>query len=157
MKLHVFVRNEEKAPAPDAEAPPRKGAALMPLRTPALDASLHLRIEVDVQFHSPSARLVMRADAAGMDCKVDGEAVWSRSMHWSLLDRSVWTLLFMTAQYIDAGMKERLKALLRRTFLLAPQRFDEALGMFERMGGIRYAMEVRDGEVFPLGLMALPT
>ncbi|ATB50285.1 AAA family ATPase [Corallococcus macrosporus] len=158
MKLHVFVRNEESAPAPDAEAPPRKGAGLMPLRTPApADSGLHPRIEVDVQFHSPSARLVMRADAAGMDCKIDGEAVWSRSMHWSLLDRSVWTLLFMAAQYIDAGMKERLKELLRRTFLLAPQRFDEALGMFDRIGAIRYAMEVRDGEVFPLGLMALPT
>ncbi|WP_426754615.1 AAA family ATPase [Myxococcus sp. Y35] len=158
MKLHVFVRNERNAPPPDPDAPVRKGAELMPLRTPVTaESALHPRIEVDVQFHSPSARLVMRADAEGIDCKVDGEAVWSRSMHWSLLDRSVWTLLFMTAQYIDAGMKDRLKDLLRRTFLLAPQRFDEALGMFERIGAIRYAMEVRDGEVFPLGLMALPT
>ncbi len=158
MKLHVFARNERDAPEPDADAPPRKGAELMPLRTPTVpESGLHPRIEVDVRFHSPSARLQMRADAAGIDCKVDGEAVWSRSMHWSLLDRSVWTLLFMTAQFIDAGMKDRLKELLRRTFLLAPQRFDEALGMFERIGAIRYAMEVRDGEVFPLGLMALPT
>jgi hypothetical protein len=28
--------------------------------------------------------------------------------------------------------------------------------MFEQIGNIRYAMETRDGEVFPLGLMALP-
>ncbi len=158
MKLHVFVRNEQTAATPDPDEPPRKGSELLPLRTPQTGTSgLHPRIEVDLRFTSPAARMVMRADETGIDCKVDGAAAWSRTMHWSLLDRSVWTLLFMTAQYIDRDMKERLKELLRRTFLLAPQRFDEALGMFERMGNIRYAMEVRDGEVFPLGLMALPT
>ena len=158
MKLHVYVRNEQTAAPPDPDEPPRKGSALLPLRTPQTGASgLHPRIEVDLRLTSPASRLVMRADEEGIDCKVDGESAWSRTMHWSLLDRSVWTLLFMTAQYIDRDMKERLKELLRRTFLLAPQRFDEALGMFERIGGIRYAMEVRDGEVFPLGLMALPT
>ncbi|WP_164000555.1 AAA family ATPase [Pyxidicoccus caerfyrddinensis] len=158
MKLHVFVRNEQTAATPDPSEPPRKGSELLPLRTPQTGTSgLHPRIEVDLKLTSPASRLVMRADEAGIDCKVDGESAWSRTMHWSLLDRSVWTLLFMTAQYIDRDMKERLKDLLRRTFLLAPQRFDEALGMFERIGGIRYAMEVRDGEVFPLGLMALPT
>ncbi|NMO20906.1 AAA family ATPase [Pyxidicoccus fallax] len=157
MKLHVYVRNEQtSANAP--EEPPRRGAELLPLRTPAVEGlGLHPRIEVDLRLTSPSTHMVMRADNAGLDCKVDGEQVWSRAMSWSLLDRSVWTLLFMTAQYIDRDMKERLKDLLRRTFLLAPQRFDEALGMFERMGHIRYAMEARDGEVFPLGLMALPT
>ncbi|QSQ23323.1 AAA family ATPase [Pyxidicoccus parkwayensis] len=158
MKLHVYVRNEQTAVAPDPNEPPRKGSELLPLRTPQTGTSgLHPRIEVDVRLTSPASRLVMRADEAGIDCKVDGEPAWSRTMHWSLLDRSVWTLLFMTAQYIDRDMKERLKDLLRRTFLLAPQRFDEALGMFERIGTIRYAMEARDGEVFPLGLMALPT
>jgi hypothetical protein len=158
MKLHVYVRNEQTAAPPDPAEPPRRGAELLPLRTPQTGMSgLHPRIEVDLKLTSPASRLVMRADEAGIDCKVDGESAWSRTMHWSLLDRSVWTLLFMTAQYIDRDMKERLKELLRRTFLLAPQRFDEALGMFERIGGIRYAMEVRDGEVFPLGLMALPT
>jgi hypothetical protein len=158
MKLHVYVRNEQASATPESEDPPRKGAALLPLRTPQKgELGLHPRIEVDLRLTSPSVHLVMRADNQGIDCKVDGESAWSRTMHWSLLDRSVWTLLFMTAQYIDRDMKERLKELLRRTFLLAPQRFDEALGMFERMGNIRYAMEVRDGEVFPLGLMALPT
>ncbi len=158
MKLHVFVRNEQTAAPPEPDEPPRKGSALLHLRSPQTGGSgLHPRIEVDLRLTSPAARLVMRADEAGIDCKRDGEADWSRTMHWSLLDRSVWTLLFMTAQYIDKDMKERLKELLRRTFLLAPQRFDESLGMFERIGGIRYAMEVRDGEVFPLGLMALPT
>ena len=158
MKLHVFVRNEQTSAPPEPDEPPRKGSALLHLRSPQTGASgPHPRIEVDLRLTSPAARLVMRADEAGIDCKLDGEAAWSRTMHWSLLDRSVWTLLFMTAQYIDKDMKERLKELLRRTFLLAPQRFDESLGMFERIGGIRYAMEVRDGEVFPLGLMALPT
>jgi hypothetical protein len=78
-------------------------------------------------------------------------------MHWSVLDRTVWTLIFMVAQYIDRDVKERLKELLRRTFLLAPSRFDEALGMFDHIGNIKYAMEMQGEEVFPLGLMALPT
>jgi hypothetical protein len=78
-------------------------------------------------------------------------------MQWSVLDRSVWTLIFMVAQYIHRDLKERLKELLRRTFLLAPSRFDEALGMFEHIGAIKYAMEMQGSEVFPLGLMALPT
>ncbi|MCP3141506.1 AAA family ATPase [Pyxidicoccus xibeiensis] len=158
MKLHVFVRNEASLPTAEPGGPPRKGSELLPLRTPQPAGSgLHPRIEVDLWLTAPAAHVMMRADEQGIDCKVDGEPAWSRTMHWSLLDRSVWTLLFMTAQYIDRDMKERLKELLRRTFLLAPQRFDEALGMFERLGAIRYAMEVRDGEVFPLGLMALPT
>ncbi|MBZ4418433.1 AAA family ATPase [Myxococcus sp. RHSTA-1-4] len=158
MKLHVYVRNEQPSATPEPEAPPRKGAELLPLRTPSAEGlGLHPRLEVDLRLMSPAVHLGMRADNEGLDCKVDGEPVWSRAMQWSLLDRSVWTLLFMTAQYIDRDLKERLKDLLRRTFLLAPQRFDEALGMFERIGHIRYAMEVRDGEVFPLGLMALPT
>lgn len=155
MKLHVYARNDTRVPE-RTEPGARQGAGLLPLRTPTLDTGLQPLIEVELFLSSPSARLVMRADAEGIDCKVDGAPAWTRTMHWSLLDRSVWTLLFMTAQYIDAGMKERLKELLRRTFLLAPQRFDESLGMFERLGTIRYAMEVRDGEVFPLGLMALP-
>jgi hypothetical protein len=158
MKLHVRARNEPASAAPEPEAPARKGSELLPLRVPVAEGpGLRARIEVDLRLTSPSAHVVMRADNDGIDCEVDGESVWSRAMHWSLLDRSVWTLLFMTAQYIGQDMKERLKDLLRRTFLLAPQRFDEALGMFERIGHIRYAMEARDGEVFPLGLMALPT
>lgn len=156
LKLHVYARNESDVP-PRQEAVARQGAGLLPVRATGPDTGLQPLIELELRWSSPSARMVMRADAEGIDCKVDGAPVWSRAMNWSLLDRSVWTLLFMTAQYIDAGVKERLKPLLRRTFLLAPQRFDESLGMFERMSAVRYAMEVRDGEVFPLGLMALPS
>jgi hypothetical protein len=54
-------------------------------------------------------------------------------------------------------VKERLKELLRRTFLLAPKRFDEALGAFTQIGKSQYGMEMRGDEVFPLGLMGLPT
>jgi hypothetical protein len=158
MALHVTVRNERGTGELSAEAASRRGAALLPLRAPvAGPEGLTPHIGVDLRLEAPDSRLKMRADGAGIHCDVDGETAWSRAMHWSLLDRSVWTLLFMTAQFIGKDMKERLKQLLRRTFLLAPQRFDEALGMFERIGAIRYAMEVRDGEVFPLGLMALPT
>lgn len=158
MALHVTVRNEHGTGALSPEAASRKGAALLSLRTPAAGPTeLSPRIGVDVRLEAPRSKLKLRADGAGIHCDVDGETVWSRAMNWSLLDRSVWTLLFMAAQFIGKDMKERLKDLLRRTFLLAPQRFDEALGMFERIGHIRYAMEVRDGEVFPLGLMALPT
>ncbi|MFY1826859.1 AAA family ATPase [Myxococcus fulvus] len=156
MKLHVFARNDTRVPE-RTEATPRQGAGLLPLRVPTHESGLQPLIEVELLLSSPSTRLVLRADSEGLDCKVDGESAWSRTMHWSLLDRSVWTLLFMTAQYIDAGLKERLKTLLRRTFLLAPQRFDEALGMYEKLGAIRYAMEAHDGEIFPLGLMALPS
>jgi hypothetical protein len=156
MALHVTVRNEPGTGELSPEAASRRGAALLSLRAPAAEG-LSPHIDVDLRLEAPDSRLRMRADAAGIHCDVDGETAWSRAMHWSLLDRSVWTLLFMTAQFIGKDMKERLKQLLRRTFLLAPQRFDEALGMFERIGAIRYAMEVRDGEVFPLGLMALPT
>ncbi|MCP3100298.1 AAA family ATPase [Myxococcus sp. K15C18031901] len=156
MKLRVYARNDSDT-EPGPEAAERQGAALLPLRPSGPAPLLRPRIELELRWSAPATHLVMRADDEGLDCKVDGERVWSRAMHWSLLDRSVWTLLFMTAQYIDAGVKERLKDLLRRTFLLAPQRFDESLGMFERIGAIRYAMEAHDGDVFPLGLMALPS
>jgi hypothetical protein len=101
--------------------------------------------------------LVMRADAEGVSWEVEGQPVWSQTMHWSLLDRTVWIVLFMTAQRLEPAVKERLKELLRRTFLLAPVRFDEALGSFEKLGTIQYGMAMHGDEVFPLGLMALPT
>lgn len=88
---------------------------------------------------------------------MDGQPAWSRSLEWSLLDRSVWTVLFLVAQYLAPEVKERLKELLHRTFLLGPARFDESLGTFEALGTLKYAMERRGNEVFPVGLMALPT
>ncbi|XXF80461.1 AAA family ATPase [Myxococcaceae bacterium GXIMD 01537] len=153
MALNVRVRNLPRAPttepaaAPDALA--RPPAELTPGLEPFIEASLTLE--------APTSHVVMRADASGLGCDVDGHKAWSRTLQWSVLDRSVWTLLFMVAQYLPAQVKDRLKELLRRTFLLAPSRFDEGLGMFERLGTITYAMETRGEDLFPLGLMALPT
>ncbi|MBJ6766017.1 AAA family ATPase [Myxococcaceae bacterium JPH2] len=156
MTLDMVVRN---LPAtPDAVTvpvvTPRLALALPPSEP---DTGLHPYLEADVRLSGPDTRLRVRADASGLGCEVDGVSVWSRGMHWSVLDRTVWTLLFMGAQYIDRGLRERLRELLRRTFLLSPSRFDEALGTFERIGTHRYAMESHGDDVFPLGLMALPT
>jgi hypothetical protein len=158
MEIHVVARNELRSRGgPEPVRLSREGAKLMPLRTPEVLSEFAPFIEATLKLEAPEARLVMRADASGLFCEVEGQKGYSRRMQWSVLDRTVWTLLFMAAQYIDREMKARLKELLRRTFLLAPSRFDEALGMFEHIGNIKYAMEMRDEEVFPLGLMALPT
>jgi energy-coupling factor transporter ATP-binding protein EcfA2 len=157
MEIHVVARNEQRSGAPAPPRVSREGAKLVSLRAPELVAEFAPLIEATLRLEAPAARLVMRADASGLFCEVEGQKGYARRMQWSALDRTVWTLLFMAAQYIDREMKERLKELLRRTFLLAPSRFDEALGMFEHIGRIQYAMEMRDEEVFPLGLMALPT
>jgi hypothetical protein len=155
MEIHVAARNERRSAAGPGGA--SSDAALLPLHSDEAAADLEPRIEATLRLDVPSSRLVLRADASGLFCEVDGQPGYARPMHWSVLDRSVWTLLFMAAQYLGREVKERLKELLRRTFLLAPSRFDEALGMFDQIGNIRYAMEMRDDEVFPLGLMALPT
>jgi AAA domain, putative AbiEii toxin, Type IV TA system len=157
IEIHVRARNVQGSSTPKPVGPPREGAALMPLRTPKVVPHLEPLIEATLRFEAPSSQMVVRGDSSGLYCEVDGKPGYSRSMHWSVLDRSVWTLIFMVAQYIDRDVKERLKELLRRTFLLAPSRFDEALGMFDHIGNIKYAMEMQGEEVFPLGLMALPT
>jgi energy-coupling factor transporter ATP-binding protein EcfA2 len=156
LTVDVAVRNEPPAalPATAGEGGPGDALSLPPA---ALAHGLMPSIVATVRWNGvEDARLVMRASATGFACEVSGAAGFSRRMHWSVLDRSVWTLLFMAAQYLEPGVKERLKDLLRETFLLAPPRFDESLGMYERIGAIRYAMERRGDDLFPLGLMALP-
>jgi hypothetical protein len=156
MDLHISVRNETHSPTR-----PRLSAedklALLPLRTPEPVPEFDPFMELVLQLHEPASRLVMRADASGITWEVDGQSVYAQGMRWSLLDRTVWVVLFMTAQSLEPQVKDRLKELLRRTFLLAPTRFDEVLGLFERIGRIEYGMEMRGEEVFPLGLMGLPT
>ncbi|RKH46889.1 ATP-binding protein [Corallococcus sp. AB050B] len=157
LTVDVAVRNEPPAalPATAGEGGPGDALALPP---GALAHGLMPSIVATVRWDAAEdARLVMRASATGFACEVAGAEGFSKRMRWSVLDRSVWTLLFMAAQYLERGVKDRLKDLLRETFLLAPPRFDEALGMFEHIGAIRYAMEQRGEELFPLGLMALPT
>ncbi|WP_224241440.1 AAA family ATPase [Hyalangium gracile] len=157
MTIHVRARNVQGSTTPEPQSSSRDGATLMPLRTPEVVTNLEPLIEATLRLEAPASELVVRGDSSGLYCEVDGKSGYARSMHWSVLDRTVWTLIFMVAQYIDRDVKERLKELLRRTFLLAPSRFDEALGMFEHIGTIKYAMEMQGDEVFPLGLMALPT
>lgn len=157
MKIHVRARNEPRPGSTEPQGSPRERLELVPARTPEATANLEPLIEATLRLEAPSSQLVVRADASGLYCEVDRQPGYSRSMHWSVLDRSVWTLIFMVAQYLGPEVKERLKELLRRTFLLAPSRFDEALGMFSQIGNITYAMEMQGDEVFPLGLMALPT
>jgi energy-coupling factor transporter ATP-binding protein EcfA2 len=154
MTLHIAVRNAR----PSSPTPPEAGnSALLPLRTPEPVREFEPLMEVTLQLEAPASRMVLRADASGVSWEVDGQPAWSQSMRWSLLDRTVWIVLFMTAQYLEPQVKDRLKELLRRTFLLAPTRFDEALGTFTQIGKSQYGMEMRGDEVFPLGLMGLPT
>jgi hypothetical protein len=156
MDLHISVRNEAHSPTRPRLSPHDKLALLNP-RTPEPVPALDPFMELVLQLHEPASRLVMRADASGITWEVDGQPAYAQSMRWSLLDRTVWVVLFMTAQSLEPRVKDRLKELLRRTFLLAPSRFDEVLGSFERIGKIEYGMEMRGEEVFPLGLMGLPT
>jgi hypothetical protein len=157
MKIHVRARNQPRSALEEPAGTPREGAKLLPLRAPEPVPDLEPLLEATLKLGAPSTEVVVRADGSGLFCEVNGQPGYSRSMHWSVLDRTVWTLIFMGAQYLGPEMKERLKDLLRHTFLLAPPRFDEALGMFTQIGNITYAMEMQGNEVFPLGLMALPT
>lgn len=156
MVIHIHARNEPRAVTPVLEGLPSDRTALQPLRASAAAPELEPVIEATLRLEGPPCVVAMRATAAGLFSEVDGQPGYSRRMDWSLLDRTVWTLLFMTAQFLAPEVKDRLKEFLRRTFLLAPWRFDEALGTFERIGTSRFALETRDEEVFPLGLMALP-
>lgn len=156
MELHVRVRNT-RASAAAKPAAPHEDSALLPLQVPAAGGNgLEPSMELTLQLDAPSSLLVMRADAVGVSWEVEGQPVWSQTMHWSLLDRTVWVVLFMTAQRLEPEVRERLKELLHRTFLLAPSRFDESLGTYQQLGATQYAMEMRGDEVFPLGLMSLP-
>jgi hypothetical protein len=159
LELRISVRNEQLSAYPRRlmEEEPSDVSALLPLHTPKSETRLEPFMELVLQFDAPSLVLVMRADASGVAWEVDGQPAYTQSMGWSLLDRTVWIVLFMTAQRLEPEVKERLKELLRRTFLLAPARFDEALGSFERIGKLQYGMAMRGDEVFPLGLMSLPT
>lgn len=157
MALHIAVRNTLPAEVTGREGGAPETSALMPLRTPTATVQLHPAMELTLRLAAPATELVMRADAEGVAWEVDGQPDYSQKMHWSLLDRTVWVVLFLTAQRLAPEHKERLKELLRRTFLLAPARFDEALGTFQQIGTTQYAMEMRGEEVFPLGLMSLPT
>lgn len=156
MEIRARVRNEKRGSGTAPPDRPRGEPALLPLRVPEV-AELEPFIELALNLDAPEARLVMRADASGVAWEVDGRPGYSQTMNWSLLDRSLWVLLLMTSHRLEPGVRERLKGLLRRVFLLGPARFDEGLGTFEQIGNTRYAMEMRDGDVFPLGLMALPT
>ncbi|WP_199243261.1 ATP-binding protein [Vitiosangium sp. GDMCC 1.1324] len=155
MELHVRVHNARPSAASRPSAA-HGTSALLPLRPPESETGLEPFMELRLQLDAPSSLLVMRADAEGVSWEVEGQPTWSQTMHWSLLDRTVWVVLFMTAQRLEPDIKERLKELLRRTFLLAPTRFDESLGTFQQMGTTQYGMEMHGDEVFPLGLMALP-
>jgi hypothetical protein len=151
MALRVFVRNELPASARGG------GAALLPLRAPDAAAQYEPFVEVHLLLSEPVTEVVVRATDSRLSADVDDRPALSQSIRWSLLDRSVWVVLFMVAQYLEPKLKERLKSLLGHTFLLAPSRFDESLGMFEQIATTRFAMQVQEGGVFPLGLMALPS
>jgi hypothetical protein len=157
MKIHVRARNLPRSSPEAPVRPAREDARLLPLREPERLPELEPCLEATLRLAAPSTQLVVKADGSGLFCEVDGKSGYARSMHWSVLDRTVWTLVFMVVQYLGPDIKERLKELLRRTFLLAPPRFDEALGMFTQIGNITYAMEMQGDEVFPLGLMTLPS
>lgn len=156
MDIHVRVRNTPSPTAMEPEGASQAALARAPRTTGEPTPEFEPFMEVTLQLHGPEARLDVHADASGMRCELDGRPAWKRTMHWSLLDRSVWTVVFLVAQFLAPEVKERLQPLLNRTFLLGPARFDEALGMFDKLGAIRYAMERRGEDIFPLGLMALP-
>lgn len=156
-EIHVTARNEKRSGPVQLEGTPSNSVALSRHRAPEPAPVFEPLIEAKLRLEASASQVVVRANSSGLFCEVDGASAYARRMQWSVLDRSVWTLIFMVAQFISPTVKDRLKDLLARTFLLGTSRFDEALGMFEHIGTIRYAMEMRDGEVFPLGLMALPT
>ena len=153
MDVHLQVRNER----PATPAAPESVQALARGTPGASEAPLEPFMCITLALHAPDTRLVLRANAEGVAWEVNGQPDYTQKMYWSLLDRTAWVVLFLASQRLAPGHKERLKELLRRTFLLAPARFDEALGGFERIGQSQYAMETRGEDVFPLGLMSLPT
>lgn len=156
VEIHATVRNTKRSAT--AAPPAAEPSALLSPGALEPAAELEPYVELALRLAEPATRLVLRADAEGISWEVGGKPAYSQSMQqWSLLDRSLWVLLHMTAPYLEREVRERLKPLLRRTFLLGPSRFDESLGTYEQIGQLRYAMEQRGEEVFPFGLMALPT
>lgn len=159
MALRVRVRNEPPSASrtPVAGDTSRFELVFPPAREPDAPPELEPFMELVLELDAPGPLLVMRADSAGVAWEVDGQPGYAQSLRWALLARTVWVVLFMTAQYLEPEVKGLLKELLRRTFLLAPARFDEALGTFQHIGTTQYGMERRGGDVFPIGLMSLPT
>jgi hypothetical protein len=108
------------------------------------------------QLGSPATRLGVRLGAGGMAWEVDGRPASAHAMRWSLLERPLWVLLSMAAHLLAPEPRTRLQNLLRDILLLGSSRFDEALGGFEGFDAIRFALELRAGQVLPFGLMAVP-
>jgi energy-coupling factor transporter ATP-binding protein EcfA2 len=158
MEIHISVHNTKDAGTPAAPATSPGEASLLSLRPLGEAREFAPSFELVLVLTDPAARLVMRADASRVAWEVDGKTVDSVSMGgWALLQRSVWTVFLMTVHRLEPEVGERLKELRSRVFLMAPSRFAEGLELFERLGTLRYALELRDGMLFPLGLMALPT
>ncbi len=158
MEIHISVHNTKDPGGADAPGTGPGQAALLSLRTPEEARDFAPSFELVLALTDPEARLVMRADGSRVAWEVDGQTVDSVPMGgWDLLQRSVWTVFLMTVHRLAPEVGERLKALRSRVFLMAPSRFPEGLEQFERLGTLRYAPELRDGMLFPLGLMALPT
>ncbi len=158
MEIHISVRNTKGRPVPDAPGGDPEQGTLLSLRTPEESQDFAPSFELVLVLTGPAARLVMHADGSRVAWEVDGQTVYSVPMGgWDLLQRSVWTVFLMTVHRLKPEVGERLKALRSRVFLMAPSRFPEGVELFERLGTLRYALEVRDGMLFPLGLMSLPT
>lgn len=142
----------QEAPGAEATAPSallRRASPGGPAEGPAMEVHLHLE--------APASHLVLRASNAGVAWEVDGQPAYQQSMDWSLLDRSVWVVLLLTAHRLGPSLRERLRTLLQRVFLLGPTCFDPSLGAFEALGHLRFGLEARGGELSALNLMALPT
>jgi len=158
MDIHISVRNTKDVGVPVAPGHGPEQGGLLSLRPPGQGRDFAPSFELVLALTGPAARLVMRADASCVAWELDGKTVDSVLMGgWELLQRSVWTVFLMTVHRLESAVGERLKALRSHVFLMAPSRFPEGLELFERLGTLRYALELRDGVLFPLGLMSLPT
>ena len=158
MEIHISAHNTKGSGAPSSLGTSPEQEGLLSLRPPEEAPDFAPSFELILVLTDPAARLVMRADASRVAWEVDGQTVDSVPMGgWALLQRSVWTVFLMTVHRLAPEVGERLKALRSRVFLMAPSRFAEGLELFERLDTLRYALELRDGMLVPLGLMALPT
>jgi len=161
MTLHATVRNETLGEGAFVQTPLEgarsKTSLLLPPRGLAQAPAYEPFVELGIDLQAPGKPLRMVASSTGIAWEVNGRPAYAQAMTWALLERSVWTLLLMTAPSLEGEVKERLSPLLRKIFLLGPARFDESLGTFERLGEVRFAMEARAEELVPLGLMGLPT
>jgi energy-coupling factor transporter ATP-binding protein EcfA2 len=154
------VRAPDTAAAPAVEVAGESATALRSLRAPADSGTpgsgLHARVEVELALSQPASTLRMCATGAGIAWEVDGVAAWTQGMEWSVLDRPVWVLLMLSVPRLGKELRERLHGLLRHVFLLGPARFDEGLEAYARLREVHFGLELREGELAPLGLMHLP-